>query len=176
MVVWRDNNVYRLLIKESLVIRAHEPRLKSNYPFDVSSGLSRRLGKTLGPWPEWMTFLSFLPIDRVEHIARSEELMKKTDDDPNNKRTSVLHSFMSSPSSRTRRLFVTCWWRAALLIEHLSPLRSSSLPTLTCMCFLRALLRVCLRVCVCVCVSSISFSRSPSKCLSVFLSSLSPWM
>ena len=26
-VVWRDSNVYRLLIKESLVIRAHEPRL-----------------------------------------------------------------------------------------------------------------------------------------------------
>ena len=26
-VVWRDSNVYRFLIKESLVIRAHEPRL-----------------------------------------------------------------------------------------------------------------------------------------------------
>ena len=26
-VVWRDSNVYRLLIKESLVIKAHEPRL-----------------------------------------------------------------------------------------------------------------------------------------------------
>ena len=26
-IVWRDNNVYRLLIKESLIIKAHEPRL-----------------------------------------------------------------------------------------------------------------------------------------------------
>jgi hypothetical protein len=26
-VLWRDNNPYRLLIKESLVIRAHEPQL-----------------------------------------------------------------------------------------------------------------------------------------------------
>jgi hypothetical protein len=26
-IVWRDSNVYRLLIKEALVIRAHEPRL-----------------------------------------------------------------------------------------------------------------------------------------------------
>ena len=26
-IVSRDNNVYRLLIKESLIIRAHEPRL-----------------------------------------------------------------------------------------------------------------------------------------------------
>ena len=26
-IVWRDNNVYRLLIKESLIIRVYEPRL-----------------------------------------------------------------------------------------------------------------------------------------------------
>ena len=26
-VLWRDNNSYRLLVKESLVIRAHEPQL-----------------------------------------------------------------------------------------------------------------------------------------------------
>jgi hypothetical protein len=25
-IVWRDNNVYRLFIKESLIIRAHKPR------------------------------------------------------------------------------------------------------------------------------------------------------
>ena len=26
-IIWRDNNVYHLLIKESLIVRAHEPRL-----------------------------------------------------------------------------------------------------------------------------------------------------
>ena len=75
---------------------------------------------------------------------------------------------MSSPSSRTRKLFVTSWSRAALLIEHLSPLSSPPVLASTCMCF-HMCFYVCVCVCVCVRVISISFSRSPSKCLSVSL-------
>ena len=41
-----------------------------------------------------MTFLSILSIDRVEDVARSEESKKRTDDDPNNKRTRVFPSLV----------------------------------------------------------------------------------
>ena len=142
-IVWRDSNVYHLLIKESLVIRAYEPRLNRtthSVPLLVfPEGLERHLFPDPNGWP----------------FSLSIEEKKKTDDDPNNKRTSVLHSFMSSPSSRTRRLFVTIGSRTAPLIEHLSPLfffwSNVNVHVLP-----RALLRVCLRVCVC------PFLRSPS--------------
>ena len=46
-IVWRDNNVYRLLIKESLIIKAHEPRpnrITHSVPLRIlPAGLERHL-------------------------------------------------------------------------------------------------------------------------------------
>ena len=73
--LWRDNNVYRLLIKESLVIRAYEPRLNRtthSVPLVVfSEGLERHLVLDLNGWP--------FPCSCRHHPAEREDYSSPAD-------------------------------------------------------------------------------------------------
>ena len=122
-VLWRDNNVYRLLIKESLVIRAHEPwlnRTTHSVPLLVfPEGLERHLVPDPNGWPFSLFSLSIEK--RTSREVKNRRKRRPVTIQTTNEHACFLPSFMSSPSSRTRRLFVTSWSRAALLIKRLFP-------------------------------------------------------
>ena len=117
----------------------------------------------------FLSILSILSIDRIDDVARSEESKKRTDDDPNNKRTRVFPSLVHVVTIQQnekiiRHQLITHCSSDRTSLSHLSS--SSSMPTLTCMCF-PVRFYECVYVCMCVCACY--FDLLPSIIIEVSL-------
>ena len=110
-----------------------------------------------------MTFLSILSIDRVEDVARSEESKKRTDDDPNNKRTPVFPSLVHVVTIQQNEKIIRRQLITRCSSDRSSP-RLSSSPVLI---LVRVSPHALLLVCMCTCVLSTAFSLCPGRNISL---------
>ena len=177
-VVWRDSNVYCLLIKESLIIKAHEPRLNRtthSVPLLVfPEGLERHLVPDPNGWPFYPFSLSIE--QKTPREAKNRRRRRRI---PMTIQTTNEHAYFPRSCRHhpaEREDYSSPADHALLFWSIISTLSSSSVPTLTSMCFfVRFYQCVFTNVCVCVCGVCRSLSLYHHRSVSLFLSSsLSP--